>query len=498
VKNVAKVEKIIHSIYKKINKNFKCHKYKKTLLLIKTYANIMYLYNQMYTNIKIEEVLNKTIKTVFSKSNLKKNELNKKNVIFYDGFGTDNRGLALIYLKALCQKYHVTYITSISNEKKTNNIKKILEKNNSDIYYINTKNIISCVNNLVKVANNIKPKNMFLYTYPDDIIGISFFELFENIICRYQINLTDHAFWLGTKAFDYCIEFRDYGASISTKYRNIDKDKLIKLPFYPNINYLQEFEGYPFKFNEKKNKLIFSGGSLYKPLGDGNKYYHMIEELLIKYQDIILWYAGNGDETEIKKLIQKYPNRVFFTDERKDLYQVLKRCYFYFSTYPVCGGLMFQYAAKANKLPITLKHDDIIDEFLLKQDKLNIIFESEDEMYKEIDKIYHDPKHKKKKEKDISNSVISEEKFQENLYQLIEIKKTEFNITYKNIDIEKFRETYKENINIKDIYRIFFHCNKFYLILQFPYSTLYGFILTVIYKMKNIIKKFGKDSIVCK
>lgn len=492
MKNIERVEKIINSIYKKINKCFQKGNYRRTLHLIKTYASIMYSYNQIYADSKVEEILYKTINLIFPKPDLKKSELNEKTVIFYDGFGIDNRGLAQIYLKALCKKYHVIYITAISNKKRLHNIIELLRLSNNDIYYIKGKNINSCINELINVTNKIKPKNMFLYTYPNDIVGISFFELFEDIICRYQINLTDHAFWLGIKAFDYCIEFRDYGASISAEHRNINKEKLFKLPFYPNINYSQEFEGYPFEFDETKNKFIFSGGALYKTIGDGNKYYHMIEKIIIKYPDLFFWYAGSGDNRELRKLMDKYPNRVFYTSERKDLYQVLKRCYFYFSTYPICGGLMFQYAAKANKLPITLTHDNITDEFLLNQDNLNVIFDSEEEMYQEIDKIYNDKKYKEKKEKDISNSVITEEKFEKNLYQLIEIKKSEFDIIYKKIDIDKFRKTYKENINIMNIYQIFFHCNRFNLILQFPYITLYGFVLIIMNEMKKIQRKFLK------
>ena len=488
MKSVEKVEKMINSIERKIIRSFEKNNYEKTLHLIKTYANIMYLYNQTYTNSNIEEILSKTVNSIYQKPELEKNKLVEENVIFYDGFGIDNRGLALIYLKALCKKYHVIYITAMDNKENINDIKEILESSSSEIYYIKSKNITSCINELINITNSVKPKNMLLYTYPDDVIGISFFELYENIICRYQINLTDHAFWLGTKAFDYCIEFRNYGASISAKYRNISEKKLLKLPFYPNINYSQEFEGYPFEFDEKKDKFIFSGGSLYKTLGAGNKYYHVVEKILSRYNDLYFWYAGSGDSRELDKLIKKYPNRIFHTNERKDLYQILKRCYFYLSTYPICGGLMFQYAAKAHKLPITLKYDDIIDEFLLNQEDLNIIFNSEDEIYKEIDKIYNDKEYRENYEKDVFNSVITEDIFERKLYKIIEEKETEFSITYKNIDIDKFRKTYKENINIKNIYTMFFHYNKFYLIFQFPYYTFYGFILTCI----NKIKKYKK------
>ena len=44
----------------------------------------------------------------------------------------------------------------------------------------------------------------------------------------------------------------------------------------------------------------------------------------------------------------------------------LEKSYFYLSTYPICGGLMFQYAASAGKVPVTLKYDeDLTKGFLL-------------------------------------------------------------------------------------------------------------------------------------
>lgn len=484
-----KIDEILELIYKGIEKNFQRAKYERTLYLIKTYAKIMYLYNQTYVNEKIEELLYKITNLVYSKPNILKKDLNEKTILFYDGFGLEKRGLIQIYLRALCKKYHVVYVTDISNEEKIPTIIELIKNNNGEIYYIDNNRIIKGAKELITIVEKIKPKNMFLYTYPDDVTAIVAFENFENVICRYQINLTDHAFWLGTKAFDYCIEFRNYGASITNKHRNIETKKIVKLPFYPDINYSQEFLGYPNKNQDMENKFIFSGGALYKTFGDNMKYYRVIEELLLKYQELYFWYAGNGDNTEIKKLISKYPQRVFYTEERKDFYQIIERCYFYLSTYPICGGLMFQYAARAKKIPITLKHDEITDEFLLNQEKLNIIFESDTEMYLEIEKIHSDEEYRSQRENEISNSVISEKEFEENLYKLIEKQKNEFCIEYKDLDIEKFRKIYRNNIKVSDIYKIFFENNKLSLLLQFPFITLYGLLIKIILKIKNMIYK---------
>lgn len=480
-----KIDKVLNLLVKNIKIAFEKCQYEKTIKLIETYASIMYLYNQVYTNFEIEEMFYATVNKMYKKSDLTKEELDKTRIVFYDGFGLDNRGLIQIYLKALCNKYNVIYITDVSRKSKINNIEKIVKDSSGEIYYINQKKFKHGVEELISIINKIKPKNMFLYTYPDDITGIAAFEVFESIICRYQINLTDHAFWLGTKAFDYCVEFRNYGASITNQYRGIEKKYILKLPFYPNIDYEQEFLGYPTENEKFEKKFVFSGGALYKTFGENNKYYKMIEKLLEKYPDLFFWYAGNGKDEEIKKLIKKYPERVFFTEERKDLYQILQRSFFYLSTYPICGGLMFQYAARAQKLPITLKHDDITDEFLLNQENLNVIFDSEDDMFEEIDKIYMDIEYRKTKEVEIFSSVISEEEFKENLYKLLEKHITQYNIEYKDIDVSSFKEVYKSNIKVLDIYKLFFEKNKFVLLKEFPVITIYGLVIKIINKIKS-------------
>lgn len=57
--------------------------------------------------------------------------------------------------------------------------------------------------------------------------------------------MTDHAFWLGRFAFDYCIEFRVYGYNISIQKRKIEKEKILMLPYYPVIR-KEKYQGLPF------------------------------------------------------------------------------------------------------------------------------------------------------------------------------------------------------------------------------------------------------------
>lgn len=74
----------------------------------------------------------------------------------------------------------------------------------------------------------------------------------------------DHAFWLGRNAFDYCLEFRDFGANLSRQYRHIPIQKLLKQPYYPLADPTIPYGGPPFE--RADGDVIFSGGTLYKTL----------------------------------------------------------------------------------------------------------------------------------------------------------------------------------------------------------------------------------------
>lgn len=225
------------------------------------------------------------------------------------------------------------------------------------------------------------------------MVGPVLMQAYEGVLTRYVVNLTDHAYWLGARAIDKCIEFRDYGASISSEYRGIPREKIVKLPFYPKI-VPQEFQGFPFPVKDGQ-QVVFSGGALYKTFGEGNKYYEIVDYILASHSDVIFWYAGGGDDSELKKCMERYPGRVYHTPERPDLFQLLQHVSFYLSTYPLCGGLMYQYAAAAGIEPVTLRRDDCNDGFLLHQDELHVIFDTMEELKQEIDRVLTDEVYRK-------------------------------------------------------------------------------------------------------
>lgn len=466
------VYKIIDKLKYKTEMAINVNNYEEALELIYSCANIIYLTNIYYVDNDMEKYLEIISERVGLDCSIK---TIKDTVVFYDAFGFDKRGLAQIYLKALCKIKKVVYITYDDRKEEIPEILSILKKHNGNIFYVkrNSRSFIEQINDLYNIVLDVKASDFFFYSYPNDVVGIIVLNKIKDEITRYQINLTDHAFWLGSKSIDFCIEFRDYGATISNKYRGIEKERIVKLPFYPNTETDDSFQGFPFKI-ESKNKVIFSGGSLYKTFGGDNKYYKIIDHIMSQYKEVLFWYAGSGDDTKLMKIAQKYPNRVFFTPERNDLFCVLQNCRLFLNTYPICGGLMYQYAALAGTVPVTLKYDDDADGYLLNQERLNVTFEKEEELFREVDKLLNDDFYYEKRKKQMCCSVIKEDEFLNNLQSILRNKNT-MKINYLDIDTTKFRNEYLKRIKPVDIDIALISKHTFKSIIKFfPIRSLRG------------------------
>ena len=291
----------------------------------------------------------------------------------------------------------------------------------------------------------------FFYTWPADIEACVAFEVMEGKVKRYQINLTDHAFWLGRDAFDYCVEFREYGACVSYLYRKIPEEKICLLHYYPYFDKKILFKGLPFEV--KARPILFSGGSLYKTFDDKGTYYEMVEQIMLKHDELLFVYAGNGDRSGLKKLQEKFSGRVYPIDERKDLYAVMQQCTLYLNTYPMIGGLMTQYAAIAGRLPLTLVNcqENSLDGLLLNHENINIEFNNKDDLIDEADKLLSDENYRWQMESKLENSVVDESKFKQELSRLLKSGKTDFSFELRNIDTTEFRKSYIHRFNMNNL-----------------------------------------------
>lgn len=445
-------EKIISRLKKIARKGLKSGGYEQTLDAISMAGQILYDWNQFYKEDELEEII-KEFSSVFVKplvtvrsgySDTKENV-----VLFYDNFGLDVRGLALIYLRALCMNgFQVVYVTVPGSKERQPEIQKACKGYDIEWFYFDKASFTGKVLSVVRIFNEKKPRYAFFYTTPDDVAGASVFSAYKDRIERFQINLTDHAFWLGLNAFDYCLEFRPYGAQISRHCRGIESERLIVLPYYPHFDKDVEFCGWPDGIGNQK--VVFSGGSLYKTLGDSeNRYYKIIEGLLRNNSDTVFLYAGGGDDSELIKLKSKYVERVIHITERADLFQMMKHCSVYVNTFPVVGGLMMQYAAIAGKIPLTLKLDgDSESGILLDQENSGIEFNTVDEVIAEGSRLLTDRIYSTMRGSEIQKHIISENDFQAQLLNAICGHKTKYEShSEESVDTSQFLKGYVDRWN---------------------------------------------------
>lgn len=425
--------------------------YERALAAVSAGSTLLYLWNQKYTDDFLEKAEVEISKRTYSEDFNFLKKASKDTVLFYDNFGLDTRGLALIYLKALVSTgKKLIYVTTSGGEGKQPEIDQVLNSttNTEKVYFSKNSSYSKKVYELQKIIIKYKPSYAFLYTSPEDSAGITVFTQMDGFVTRYKINLTDHAFWLGVNAFDYCVEFRNYGACISAKERGIGKEKEILLPYYPVIDKEATFQGFP--FDSKNKKIIFSGGSLYKTIDEQLTYYHMVEEILNKNKDTVFLYAGSGDDTFLRNLQSKFKGRVYHIAERKDLYQLMQHVTLYLNTYPLLGGLMTQYAAVAGKIPITLTHSDDSKGILINQDNREIEYDDPNVIVNDVTRLLSDEDYLKSREEKLKGSVISEEKFNEEVASLTDHNSTSYKIDFVSIDTRVVKEEYKNRFKKED------------------------------------------------
>ncbi len=412
-------EKLKSVIRKNKNKNFE-----KAMAAIAAFASLSYEWNQFYIDDEIENIICDISDEMLG--NLKEDETwscdGNNIVLFYDGFGLDTRGLAAIYAKALVQLgYEVVWVTTDKARDKIPTIEEFLKKGNSKIVFLDMeKSYTRHIEELNQQFQKYKPARAFFYTTPDDVSAEITFYHYRNRVMRYMINLTDHTYWIGLHAFDYCIEFREYGAGISKVQRGVPAEKIVLLPYYPLVDKSVKFQGFPFDAEGKK--VLFSGGSLYKTIGGDNKFYKIVSEVLDENKDTMFLYAGSGDDSELRRLSAQFEGRVSHIQERKDLFALMEHVDVYLNTYPVIGGLMTQYAAVAGKPPLILTDTGKQDfsGILIDQKNAGVEFDSVDAVIDEINHLLNDKAYRLRRADEIRKSVPSEKKFSESLMDIIE------------------------------------------------------------------------------
>jgi hypothetical protein len=408
-----------------------------------------YKFNAFYSDKKSEEIIKQISEFTFS---LKNSTFipRKGTVVFYDCIANDNGALTKQYVDALIQN-NIEFLFIYENKQENTNIEidKTLRKYSKvQIYELDPKS--SSEDKMLSLFNeilNFKPEKALLHLKPWTVDALCVFNQFPQVE-RFNINLTDHVFWLGTKIIDYNIEFRDYGATVSFEKRGFKKEQLLKLPYYP-ITANTPFQGFP---DISLNKtVIFSGGSPYKIYGENGFYFKIIKRLLDENRDTILLYAGAENSILFKNFIAKnnFEDRVVLLRYRKDINAVFKNCDIYLGTYPIAGGLMSQFAAVNGKPILAYTHPKLIinqiEGFVCHTKDERITFYNLEEFYKYANLLCNDSKMRDIIGNKLKECVISEEQFAIELKNILFKDNTNGNLhTDLIIDYEAFFNLYLE------------------------------------------------------
>ena len=424
--------------------------YNKALAAIAACGGILYDLNQKYTDAELEDYL-----LVVSAELVDFSEPWKEHeapvVLYYDRFGLDLRGLAIANLDSiLANGYRLHYVTSEHARGKQPHIGKVLDNPLAVIHYIDfTCSYMDCIDDLASVFREVQPTFAYIYTMPDDVVGISVFNALAGKCTRALPDLTDHAFWLGVNSFDFCLNNRDMGQGIERFERRIPREKLLRSAG-PSLYVIEDADGGAWPFDPAEHPYVFSGGSLYKTLGGpGNAYYRIVDHIVSEHEDIVFWYAGEGDASEIEKLQARYPGRIFHTEERSDFYQIIEGCILYLNTYPMFGGMMMRYAARAGKIPVTLRHDSDADGILRDQAAAQVEYDTVDELLDDIDLLLTDPEYRNEREAKLEGCVVMPEEYARYVKMLIEEHRTEYPCHFEPQDTTSFRSEFLERFDIR-------------------------------------------------
>ncbi len=478
-------EKIIDKLKRVSSKAIKVANYELALNTIAITATILYKYNQYYADKEIESMLLQITKEMnLSHYFAGISQKDTKTILFYDGFGADRRGVALVFCKTILKNgYKLIYVSPKEKINCQPTLYKELDNGNVEFVYYELKgSFVGRIEAISKAFVKYRPKFAFLYSNVNDSAGCCVFNALDGLVCRCKLDLTDHAFWIGVNAFDICNGGRPISTSIQYYYRGIPREKLTMLDASLFVDEC-EFQGLPF---DESKRFVFSGGELYKTLGDvNNTYYKIVNHILKNHTDVIFLYAGSGDDTELNKIKAKYPERVFHICERPDFYQIIQRCTLYLNTFPMFGALMMRYASLAGKLPITLKHNNDSDDILVDQSRRKIEYDSYEELIDDLDKLLNDEEYLHQREEKLIGSVVTDECFARNIKLLIEEHRTEFPINkIDEVDTDKFRQEFYERFTFKDVYISIADIRNIQLLRYFPKEYIMG----IFCKLTNRIK----------
>jgi len=276
----------------------------------------------------------------------------------------DNKGLTQQYLRAMMHnKVEILYICTSRNLEDGGDILQELSnytKAQVLLFDDGKFDSIGIANIISEEIERYCPARLFLHIAPWDVIALMSCCAISGVE-KFNINLTDHAYWMGASLIDYNIEFRPYGKTVSIEKRGLKPEQLLELPFYPVDPIGHPFRGLP-TMPEDAVKIL-TGGAMYKMLGKDDIFFSMMEQILSIAPNVYILVAGFIPNKTFSEKCSKVTgnDRILFIGSRDDIDSVFQESDIYLSTYPTSGGLMCQYAAKYGKPMLAYRDADDVE-----------------------------------------------------------------------------------------------------------------------------------------
>lgn len=389
-------------------------KYEEALISIKHASILAQQFNWIYADDEIEDIL-KQISNLIIKKPLKKYESVKNRVVLYDEFCV-SFVLSIQYLEALVAAgKEIVYIALEQNVQRYGLIFDYVRKlPHTKVIILKKTSLVETNQSLYDAIIEHNPEQLFLH-----IEGTSSYipalDALPPKIRTYIINLADQTFWLGKKAVDYVLEFRQFGVSVSQQRRGIKPEQQLLVPFYPIIDN-NPFQGFPTECTEEGKVLVFSGGDIYKVLDEKRMYWHLVKRLLDTFPEVVFLFATKADNIGMDFLQSfikdnHYEGRFIYSKFRSDINEVLAHADIFMGTCPVCGSLMSQLAAR-NATPILQYYypgtpDDETEQAICINEQFNISFNDEDAFMQEAERLIRDVEYRKKQGGRLQKAMIT-------------------------------------------------------------------------------------------
>lgn len=383
-------------------------------------------FNWIYSDNELEYLLSEISNKIINTPTRYTPEINR--VVIFDDY-CRSFVLVLQYIKALvASSVEILYITGkdFTNDRLGYALNTIKEFPNLKVEIIpQDKNILNRIRLIHEKVCDFQPSKLFLHLTAKSVFIPTLYSLPKEIT-KYIINLADQTFWLGSKGIDYSLEFRQFGATVSFEKRELKKEQLLSVPFYP-IADNTPFAGFP---EVTKGKVvIFSGGDFYKTINPQNTYWNLVKSILDENPNVVFLMAtkveNRGAKDFLNDFIEKnnFENRFIYLGFRSDINEVFKHCDIYMGTCPASGSLMSQLAA-INAKPILQFYlpdtpDDETEAALCHNRNINISFTQKDKFLEEAKKLINNAEYRRTRGSEIKSAMFTEEQFNERIYQLL-------------------------------------------------------------------------------